>query len=330
MGLEIVATGQNEGDRRQPHTRYQATQPHRRLHVALLVGKPQRSSRFHGMAIPAAVAIMAQAWTPSPSQSAPPAGRRVGPETCEAGPAEAAGLNLAGMRSLSFAPFGRPETGWEVYAPLIAHEIGTRCGPQTPAFAGALATWQSAHVIAPTGVVDPKTFTALRAIWQGRRPFVPASRRACPEPPAEASLATVPAGLSYGGKVMQLRARALAAYEAMRAAARAEDPRIGADGRLMTLFSAYRSPDYDAARCVREGNCQGVVRASCSAHRTGLAMDLYLGAAPGFPPDSSADANRLFITRGPAYRWMVVNASRFGFVNYPFEPWHWEWTGEPI
>jgi zinc D-Ala-D-Ala carboxypeptidase len=20
---------------------------------------------------------------------------------------------------------------------------------------------------------------------------------------------------------------------------------------------------------------------------------------------------------------------RFGFVNYPFEPWHWEWTGEP-
>ena len=140
----------------------------------------------------------------------------------------------------------------------------------------------------------------------------------------------VPASLSYGGKVMQLRAGALAAYEAMRSAARAEDPRIAADGRLMMLFSAYRSPQFDAARCAREGNCQGIVRASCSAHRTGLAMDLYLGAAPGFAPDSSADANRLFISRGPAYRWMVLNASRFGFVNYPFEPWHWEWTGEPI
>jgi hypothetical protein len=27
---------------------------------------------------------------------------------------------------------------------------------------------------------------------------------------------------------------------------------------------------------------------------------------------------------------MVANAARFGFVNYPFEPWHWEWTGAPI
>ncbi len=32
----------------------------------------------------------------------------------------------------------------------------------------------------------------------------------------------------------------------------------------------------------------------------------------------------------PAYRWLLANARRFGFVNYVFEPWHWEWTGEPI
>jgi LAS superfamily LD-carboxypeptidase LdcB len=57
-------------------------------------------------------------------------------------------------------------------------------------------------------------------------------------------------------------------------------------------------------------------------------MDLDLGAASGFGPDSTDDANRLFISRGAAYRWMVANAGRFGFVNYPFEPWHWEWTGE--
>ena len=60
----------------------------------------------------------------------------------------------------------------------------------------------------------------------------------------------------------------------------------------------------------------------------GLAMDLNLGAAPGSGPDSADDDNRLYISRGAAYRWMVANASRFGFVNYPFEPWHWEWTGE--
>jgi LAS superfamily LD-carboxypeptidase LdcB len=116
----------------------------------------------------------------------------------------------------------------------------------------------------------------------------------------------------------------------MLAAARAEAPGVKSDPRLMTLFSAYRSPEADAARCAVDQNCQGVVRATCSAHRTGLAVDLYLGAAPGRLPDSSDDANRLYISRGVAYRWMVVNAGRFGFAPYPFEPWHWEWTGEPI
>ncbi|MBA3810455.1 MAG: D-alanyl-D-alanine carboxypeptidase family protein, partial [Caulobacteraceae bacterium] len=114
------------------------------------------------------------------------------------------------------------------------------------------------------------------------------------------------------------------------AAARADAPAVRADARLMRLFSAYRSPAYDAARCARDGNCQGIVRASCSPHRTGLAVDIYLGAAPGSAPDSADDANRLYISRGPAYRWMARNAGRFGFAPYAFEPWHWEWTGEPI
>lgn len=116
----------------------------------------------------------------------------------------------------------------------------------------------------------------------------------------------------------------------MVAAARRAAPPIAADRRLLTIFSAFRDPASDDARCALERNCQGIVRAACSAHRTGLALDLYLGGAPGFGPDSSADANRLFLSRTPAYRWLVANAGRFGFVNYPFEPWHWEWTGEPL
>jgi LAS superfamily LD-carboxypeptidase LdcB len=27
---------------------------------------------------------------------------------------------------------------------------------------------------------------------------------------------------------------------------------------------------------------------------------------------------------------MIRNAGRFGFINYAYEPWHWEWTGEPV
>ncbi len=234
------------------------------------------------------------------------------------------------MRRMVFAPFRRAETGWEIYAPLAAREIGTRCDGDSPAFARHLAAWQAAHGMAPSGVLDEATFTAMKAIWQGRRPFVAASHRACPAPPAETSLAVVPADDSFGGKTLQLRPGALAAYRKMLTAARAEVPQVRADRRLMTLFSAYRSPAYDDARCARQNNCLGIVRAICSAHRTGLAIDLYLGAAPGFAPDSSDDANRLFISERPAYRWMVANAARFGFVNYPFEPWHWEWTGEAI
>jgi LAS superfamily LD-carboxypeptidase LdcB len=50
-----------------------------------------------------------------------------------------------------------------------------------------------------------------------------------------------------------------------------------------------------------------------------------LGAAPGHAIDSSQDANRFWQTHTPAYRWLVDNGERYGFVNYAFEPWHWEW-----
>src|SRR5436305_11313216 len=111
-------------------------------------------------------------------------------------------------------------------------------------------------------------------------------------------------------------------------AARADDPAIAADPRNLTIFSGFRRPAADAARCASENNCNGLVRATCAAHRTGLAMDLYVGQAPGFGPDSRADPNRLFMSRTPAYRWLVLNADRFGFAAYHFEPWHWEWTGK--
>ena len=97
---------------------------------------------------------------------------------------------------------------------------------------------------------------------------------------------------------------------------------------MLTIFSGFRDPAADAVRCATEGNCQGVSRASCSAHLTGLAMDLALRPAPGHMIDSADDVNRLYMSYTPAYRWLVANAGKFGFVNYVFEPWHWEWTGE--
>ncbi|MGH6887930.1 MAG: D-alanyl-D-alanine carboxypeptidase family protein [Rhizomicrobium sp.] len=248
---------------------------------------------------------------------------------CEVGPATAAAKNAASFDALEWAPFERPETGWEVYEPLIAREIGTVCPAASPGFAAALAAWQKAHGTQATGILDRATFARMKQVLQERRPFVAQSRKACPPAPQQSELVQAAPDESYGGKQIFLRPQALGAYRLMVAAARAERHALASDPKLFTIFSGYRSPAYDAARCTREGNCQGVVRATCSAHRTGFAMDLYLGAAPGFAPDSSADVNRLYLSRSIGYRWLVRNASRFGFVNYPFEPWHWEWTGPP-
>jgi len=264
---------------------------------------------------------------PPPRPAPPPA-----PPTpaCDEGPAAAAHANAASLQTLVWAPFGRAETGWQTYAPLIAREVHTSCTPDTPGFAAALAAWERVQRFPADGTLQPAAFLRMKGVIQTRRPFVRLSaQHVCPAPPPQSRLATARPDEGYGGKLIQLRPAALAAYRRMVAAARADDPGIAADPRNLTIFSGYRSPSSDAARCIREGNCNGTVRATCSAHRTGLAMDLYVGQAPGYGPDSSADVNRRFMSRTPTYRWLVANADRFGFVPYAFEPWHWEWTGEP-
>ena len=252
-----------------------------------------------------------------------------GAKSCQSGPSLAAIGNTASLHTLIWSPFGRPELGWEVYVPVLQHEIATTCDPATPGFAAALAKWQGAHHLPATGIVDEPSFAAFNKAWQARRPYVALRNGGtCPPPPSPDRLAAPKPSEAYVGKPILLRATALAAYRRMAAAARTAVPGLKADPRWLTIFSGFRDPAADAARCATEGNCQGVTRAQCSAHRTGLAMDIYVGEAPGFGPDSSADPNRRAMVRTPLYAWLLANAGRFGFVNYVFEPWHWEWTGE--
>ncbi|MBO9707735.1 MAG: D-alanyl-D-alanine carboxypeptidase family protein [Caulobacter sp.] len=254
------------------------------------------------------------------------------PEDCQAGGGisdSAAPVNAASLTTMAWAPFGRAETGWEIYAPRVAHEIRTGCAPGTPRFAAALARWQGGHGLRPTGVFDSQTFAPMLTAWHRARPFVRVNAEGrCPGAPPTSSLSTAKAEEGFGGKVVQLRPAALDAYRRMAAEAKAAG--VVRDPRGLTIFSGFRDPDADAARCARDNNCQGVSRTICSAHRTGLALDVFIAAAPGYGPDSSADDNRRAMARSDLYRWMVANAGRFGFVNYAFEPWHWEWTGEPM
>lgn len=246
--------------------------------------------------------------------------------SCATGPVRATAANAASYETLEWAPFTRSETGWAIYANRIAAEIGTACPADTPGFAAALARWQAANSLPATGVFDLQGFAAMKTKWTLARPFVRQTRGgACPEPPDASRLATASPTESYGGKSIQQRADALAAYRRMIASARASLP-PGGDPEWFKIFSGFRAPLDDDVRCMIDNNCYGVVRAICSAHRTGLAFDLHVGAAPGFGPDSSDNGNRRFMTRTLAYRWLLTNAARFGFVNYVFEPWHWEWS----
>lgn len=231
--------------------------------------------------------------------------------------------------SLEWNPFGTVEFGWETYLPLIQQELGTPCSPGTPAFAQAMAAFQDRHDLPITGRFDDATFAVFRGVWQERRPFV--MRRVageCPESAHQRDLGYLQLDEEHADRQTRLlRWDVLHAYRAMRSAAIREVPEIAADPELLQIFSGWRDPEADAARCAVEKNCDGQRRAVCSPHRTGTAIDLYVGHVEGLGVDSTSPVSRLHMSRGPAYRWLVANAHRFGFVPYVFEPWHWEWVG---
>lgn len=236
--------------------------------------------------------------------------------------------NAISVYSLEWTPFNRQEWGWETYLPLIQQELGTECGPGTPAFATALAQFQAQHSLPGAGVFDQPTFQVFKGVWQERRPFIMARiRDECPDPPPISQLGYLVAEEEHADRLTRLLRRdVLAAYRRLVAAARAEVPEVAADPEMLQIFSGFRDPEADAARCAAQGNCDGLRRAVCSPHRTGTAVDLYVGQIIGLGVDDTSPASRLHMTQGATYRWLVKNAGRFGFAPYVFEPWHWEYV----
>jgi hypothetical protein len=85
----------------------------------------------------------------------------------------------------------------------------------------------------------------------------------------------------------------------------------------MTVDSCYRSMAHQQALWVQYGMDPELVAApGTSNHQMGLAMD-FVGVGDHPSPGS-----------GPVWDWLVANAAKFSYKNYPQEAWHWSPTGD--
>jgi|SRR5471030_270250 len=137
----------------------------------------------------------------------------------------------------------------------------------------------------------------------------------------------VVAEIEEGGKQHRLTQPAADAWATMKQAAEH-------DGVILLLVSAWRNRDYQMG-LIRQKLEAGIPPASiftslappgCSEHHTGRAVDINT-------PD--CDEVTGIFGETEAFRWLSLNAPRFGFtLSFPpdnpwgfiYEPWHWCWN----
>ena len=225
---------------------------------------------------------------------------------------------------------GRQQRGWSIYAPLIANLIEADLKAPANEFAGRLSVWQKENGFEPTGVLDGNTWSRMVSAFQSRR----ITARTYPPP---CQLITIPISDCYdptrAEELRKVEAETFAAYKRLVAAAAADralglqvarDGQLAAEEKFLKIVSAFRSREYQDQLRKQSPNSGRAGLAVNSPHKTGRALDLYVGGEPV----STKDANRTLQTRGPVYRWLVKNAVRFGFQPYFYEPWHWEYIGK--
>lgn len=241
--------------------------------------------------------------------------------------------NAAGQNSLLHSnlvwTFGKKEQhGWYLYDLLIGQTLNIKPDASTGDFASAISSWQRQHEIMPTGVLDETSWMTIVAAWQSDR-----LKDKTPATPDQLLMA--PSSDFYDQarlpELRQVEKNTYAAYRALVAAAiadptlklaHASKTELAPDEKFFKIVSSYRSREYQEELRRKSPNAGSAGLATNSPHFTGRALDLYVG---GDPVDTK-DSNRAIQVNTPAYRWLVQNASRFGFRPYFYEPWHWEYV----
>jgi zinc D-Ala-D-Ala carboxypeptidase len=248
-------------------------------------------------------------------------------KTSSKGFSKAALSNSKLKNSLQWTFGKKRQTGWYLYVPLIQHTIKTDNAPESGGFALALSVWQKKNRLAPSGVLDTETLLALIKYWQSRR--IPKLYEA-----NERLLYNAPVADFYDPtrkvNLLNLDKETYTAYKKMIAAAakdlnlRIEKGNLTGSDNFLKIISAHRSRAYQEQLRKKEPNAGRAQLAFTSPHFTGRALDIYVGGEPV----TTKDANRAIQIETKAYQWLVKNAEKFGFYNYFYEPWHWEYVPE--
>ena len=225
---------------------------------------------------------------------------------------------------------GTRQRGVYLYAPIIAEMIDSSSPVDSPEFASALAAWQYKQGLASTGKLDKESWGRMVELLQTAR------LKSRDYPPMD-QLTTAPVSDFYDptrpDDLRKVHKKAYKAYKRMIKKARADkkiaaaiaDPSNPESKNYFKIISAWRSREYqDELRKRQGGNLGRIALAKLSPHFTGRAIDIYVGGLPV----STEDSNRAKQVATPAYKWLVKNASKFGFRPYFFEPWHWEYVEE--
>jgi zinc D-Ala-D-Ala carboxypeptidase len=243
---------------------------------------------------------------------------------------KAASVNATSIKSLSWDFYGREETGWQIVAPILSRDLKTICPPESPSFASRIAEWQKQEGLKVTGIVDKTVLRRFSRKWQEKRKLkrgFGTPYPGCIYGPAKPLAELDPVHDQTNRQIMlvnKIDPDAYAAYKKMIAAAAKDLRDLVPKGQIFKIFSAHRPPEYNQKLCNIDARCDGVQRANCTLHFTGRALDLVVGGKNG---DTKAD-NRLLQSKGRLYHWLLDNAESFGFVNYAYEPWHWEYVGD--
>lgn len=238
--------------------------------------------------------------------------------------------NLKLQNTLRWDFGAKRQRGWYLYVSLIQQTISTVSGAETPEFARAVAVWQQEEGIYPTGTVNRETFSRMIEFWQSQR--LNGSIYAAPE-----DLLTAPITDFYDPtrevELLKVERETYKAYKRMVAAAAIElklktdkNGALSASEKYLRIISAFRSRAYQAKLRAASPHSGRAGLAVNSPHFTGRTLDIYVGGEPTI----TKDFNRAVQVRTPVYKWLVKNASRFGFYPYFYEPWHWEYVPQNL